>query len=159
MNIWKVILVTLVIFGAGVITGGVVARRTHSQPGGESWRHSSTNRMGQGFRPEKVLRMEFITRAREELELTPEQIEQIELVVKESQTRTREIWEQVSPQMRAEVKAAQDRIRDLLTPAQRVTFEELMKQRRPSRNPERERHEPGPSPAPQPRSNGVPVSD
>jgi hypothetical protein len=160
VNVWKVILVTLIIFGAGVITGGVVARRTHSRPAEESWRHSTTNRMGQGFRPERVLRMDFVTRAKEELGLTPEQLEQIELIVKESQTRTREIWDQVSPQMRAEVKATQDKIRELLTPAQRETYEELMKQRHSQRNFERERREPAPdpSPAPQAPSNAVPVS-
>ena len=80
MNIWKVIFVTAVIFGTGAITGGLVTRRMHWPSASHPTMHSVTNRMGQGFRPEKAFRMNFITRAKEELDLTPEQLEQIEII-------------------------------------------------------------------------------
>jgi Spy/CpxP family protein refolding chaperone len=82
--------------------------------------------------------MEFINRAREELELTPEQMVQIEVLVTEGQERTRALWEEFSPQIRAELKSIQEEIRALLTPEQRVQFEALIKKRRPPRRGDRE---------------------
>jgi Spy/CpxP family protein refolding chaperone len=154
VNVWKVILVTMVIFATGAITGGLVVRKTSSESAAEPGRPSATNRLHQAFRPERMLRMDFIDRAQQELALTPEQMQQIEVILSESQARTREIWEEFSPQMRAEVKSTQQKIRDLLTPEQRGQFEELMKRRRAPRRADWERrgpeHEatPGTPPAP-----------
>lgn len=142
MNVWKVILVTLVIFSTGAITGGLLARKTTAHPPEESPPHSSTNRTHQGFRPDRMLRRDFLDRAQEELDLTPEQIGQLEVIVSESQARTRELWEEFAPQMRAEFKATQEKIRALLTPEQRKQFEQLMKNRRPPRRGDGERREP-----------------
>jgi len=88
--------------------------------------------------------MDFVTRAREELDLTQEQREQIETIVKESQARTRAYWEQCSPQIRAEFKATQNKIREVLTPEQCEKFEQIMKQRRPSHREDRGRKRPDP---------------
>ena len=150
MNVWKVILVTLVIFVTGAITGGLVTRRTSSAPQETSLRPSSTNRLHQGFRPDRMLRMDFIERAQHELALTPEQMREIEGILSASQARMRELWEEFSPQMRTEVKAAQQNIRELLTPEQRKQFEELMKKRRATRRGDWGRRGPEPDPA---RSN------
>ena len=147
MKLWKVILVTLVIFSTGAITGAVVARKTLPSTPETSWRASATNRMGQAFRPpDRLMRKDFVRRIQSELELTPEQADQMEAIVQESQARTRQLWEQVAPQLRAEFKATQERIQEVLTPEQEQRFEELMKKRRPTRHEERDRREPGPEP-------------
>ena len=135
MNLWKVILVTLVIFSTGVITGTLVSRKT-PKPG---WEPASTNRPSSGVRPDRRLRMEFITRAREELQLTPQQFAEIEEIVTEGQTRMSELWEEFSPQMRGEFDATQDRIREVLTPGQLEQFEELIRKRRSSRHGDRDK--------------------
>jgi Spy/CpxP family protein refolding chaperone len=138
VNVWKVILVTLVIFSAGAITGSLVTRQAllNVEPFAEH--HSTTNRHGPG-RPERMMRMEFLTRAETQLDLTPEQIIQIEEIVQDGQARTRTLWEEVSPRMREEFKTTQDRIREVLTPIQRDRFEELLKKRMGPRRGDRDR--------------------
>lgn len=158
MKVWKVILVTAVIFASGVVTGGLVARKTLAPAQPQEFQ-SSTNRPGQAFRPDRRMRRDFVERVAEELELTPEQSAQIEAILRESQERTRKLWEAVSPQMRAEFKATQEKIRAVLTPAQQQQFEELMKRRHPPRGQDRGRREPGPEgppgpPPPQPDPSG-----
>ncbi len=161
MKLWKVILVTLVIFSTGAITGGVVARKALGGASEKAGHHSLTNRVAEGFRPpERLMRRDFVSGIRAQLELTPQQAEQMEAIVQDSQERTRKLWEEFSPQMRAELKRTQDRIRELLTPEQQKKFEELMKKRRPPRHEDRERREPGPGgpgnspPPPEPRPPG-----
>jgi len=159
VNIWKVILVTLVIFSAGVITGSLATRRTLPSPEGETASNSQTNRPSQGFRPDRMMRRNFIERVGQELALTPEQTTQIEAVLRESQERTRQLWEEISPQMRAEFQATQEKIRELLTPEQQQQFEELMQKHRPPRREDRDRRQPGPDQPPrEPPPPGAEVS-
>jgi hypothetical protein len=151
VKLWKVILVTLVIFAAGAITGAVLARKAVAGGGRESL--SQTNRWEQGLRPpDRLLRGDFVKRMQAELELSPEQVLEVETIVRESQARTRKLWEEISPQMRAEFKLTQDRLRELLTPEQQQQFEELLKKRRPARHEDRERREPPPGSEPPPAS-------
>lgn len=162
MNLWKLILVTLVIFSTGAITGGLVARKTAAVPPDVSSGQSVTNRPPQGFRPDRMLRRDFLERAQAELELTPEQMEQVEMIVSESQVRTRELWEEFAPQMRAEFRVTQEKIRALLTPDQQAEFEQLMLKRRHPRRGEGDRRRPGmdadpqsgPPPPPEPPPGG-----
>jgi Spy/CpxP family protein refolding chaperone len=148
VNVWKVILVTLVIFSTGAITGGLVARKTASHPPQSSWQNSSTNRPQQAFKPDRMYRRHFLRKAQEELGLTPEQTEEIEAIVSASQVRTRELWEEISPQMRAEFQATQEEIRAVLTPEQQELYERMMDRRRPSRRGDGERRPPPPEPDP-----------
>ena len=89
-----------------------------------------------------------MTRVGDELSLTTEQKEQIEAILRESQERTRALWEEISPQMRAEFQATQEKIRDVLTPEQQQQFEELMKKGREPRRGDRDRRRPGPDEPP-----------
>jgi Spy/CpxP family protein refolding chaperone len=142
---WKIILVTLVIFSTGVVTGALVARRTQRAEAGLPWRHAATNRVEQGARlPERWMRRDFVSRIQSELELTPEQAGQMEAIVRESQARTRQLWDEFSPQIRAEFKDTQARIREVLTPEQQRGFEEILKRRRPPRHEDHETPPPGP---------------
>lgn len=125
MNSWKVILATIVIFGAGVLTGGLVLELTqelnaerHPRAGTRSFQPGSPGGM----------RLEFLRRIQSALEVTPEQREQIDKVLKQSQDRTRKIMEPVSPQLRQELLRAKSEFREILTPAQQTRFDDLLKQ-------------------------------
>jgi hypothetical protein len=129
VNSWKVILATMVIFGAGVITGGVLVHKTASQPPVRIPRpaNAGTNAPLPTVTPAQLQRMEFLVRATRELELTVEQRDRVERIIREGQDRSRQIWESVAPDMRKELQLVRERIRVELTPEQRRRFEELMK--------------------------------
>jgi len=127
VNFWKVILATMVIFGAGVLTGGLVVEFTltgynraqqHTAPGSRQAEFGSPGGM----------RLEFLRRLQPYLDLTPEQRDQIDKLLKQSQERTRKIMEPVSPQLHQELQRAKAEFREALTPEQRARFDELLKQ-------------------------------
>jgi len=122
VNAWKVILATIVIFAAGAFTGAVVMR--HADPG----------RFGAGG-----MRMEFLRRMERDLDLTPEQRERVDKILKEGQEHTRKAMEPVAPAVHAELQRTKDEFRSVLTPAQQARFDELL--RRPPRG--REGHRGG----------------
>lgn len=153
MKIWKVILATLVIFGTGVITGGllvgiadgarerrhhwfeihtarllqtVVSAPTNAMP-------EATNRLPLPLAnpPRRVFPKDFLERLDRELKLTAEQHQQIDQILDDGQKRAKEIWDRVTPELRTQMKLSRDKIRDLLTPDQKARFEELMKARPP----------------------------
>jgi Spy/CpxP family protein refolding chaperone len=136
LNTWKVILATMVIFGTGVVTGGLVVQRAWhirfhqpqhmpgspraSQPGGPG---------GPG--------MEFLRHMERELDLAPDQREQVDKVLKQSQERSRKIMEPVAGLIREESRRREAEFRALLTPEQQVRFDEGLKQVQKSREPRR----------------------
>ena len=124
MNPWKVILATMVIFGAGVLTGAIIIRYTTdlSRP----QRPGFANRLGEQASP-GGMRLDFLRRTQRDLDLTPEQRESIDKILKQSQERTRKIMEPVAPQLRQEVQRAKAEFRDVLTPEQQFRFDELLK--------------------------------
>lgn len=121
MNSWKVILATIVIFAAGLLTGGIL-----------TWRLEQANLMRRAHRTAQPAspggwRFEFLRRAQRELDLSPEQRGQIDKLLKESQERTRVIMEPVSPQIHAEMLRTKEEFRKILTPEQQKRFDELLK--------------------------------
>jgi hypothetical protein len=136
VNNWKVIWATLVIFGAGVITGGLlvgysdraaqrVARRSVADhpappPRASAGRESGPNAREMAVPP--ALRKEFLDRLNRELSLSPEQRERIETIIRQGQEHTRDLW-------RVEMMATRQKIRAALTPEQQTRFQELLKQR------------------------------
>jgi Spy/CpxP family protein refolding chaperone len=138
VNTWKVILATLVIFGAGIGTGSLLIR--HDQPvlvphrqhlaDGKAWQPGSAGGM----------RLEFLRRVQRDLDLNPEQRERIDKILKESQDRTRVIMEPVSGNLRDELKRTRDEFREALTPEQRMRFDELLKRQQ---HPKDQRRQPG----------------
>jgi len=129
----------MVIFGAGVITGGLLVSRTSEARKPRANRPVPANttnapvRMMQNVTPSQLQRMEFLVRANRELDLTPDQRQRIERILREGQERTRALWETISPDVRKEMQLVRERIKVELTPEQRRHFEELM--RRPLRQP------------------------
>ena len=138
MNTWKVILATMVIFGTGVITGGLVVRQSGNIKAPVHPRYDRAQRplppspLAEGGIPQgHIQRFEFLNRVQRELDLSPEQRARVETIITEGQVRTKELWEPAAKQMRQEMQQVRERIRVELTPEQRSRFEELLKQRPP----------------------------
>src|SRR5205085_7128081 len=113
-------------FGAGVVTGAVVV--WHS----ERVQLTSRQHNGGPTRPVPTysaggLRLEFLRRTQRELDLSMEQRERIDKILKDSQERSRKIMEPVTPELHAELQRTKEEFRQVLTPEQRIRFEELMK--------------------------------
>ncbi len=152
MNNWKVIptivFATVLIFGAGVLTGGLLVnhvdhsypRNPHRSPANPEARLQENHDHAQQHPPEipmprlaKELGKQFVQQLNDTLKLTPEQHEKIEKIVADGQERNHEIWTNTAPKMRKVIQDARLEIRELLTPEQRKQFDDLMK--RPSHKP------------------------
>jgi hypothetical protein len=145
VNYWKVILATVVIFGTGVMTGGLLVNSV-DQPHGRNSRHSQTTgahsqtnspapRQPDFPMPRVADRIgkQFVEQLDDALQLTPEQREKIEKIIADGQEQNHEIWTNVAPKMRAVIQDVTQRIRAELTPDQLKPFEELL--RHPMRKP------------------------
>jgi len=125
LNTWKVILATIVIFVAGLVTGALVV--WHS---GQLFSTPSQHQPG-APRPTPVvspggLRLDLLRRMQRDLHLTAAQHEEIDKLLKESQERSRKIMEPVAPQIRDELARTREEFRKVLTPEQRARFDELL---------------------------------
>jgi Spy/CpxP family protein refolding chaperone len=132
VNTWKVILATLVIFGAGVMTGGLLVNYavhtnlviTPTKP-----IPVTVQGMGTGTNPWSQRARELLRRMDRELNLTPEQHQRIEKLIAESAERTRMLWKPIAPQMSKEMQILHRDMREELTPEQRPRFDEIFKPR------------------------------
>ena len=148
MNTWKVILVTMVIFGTGVVTGGLLVRNSERVRQPHPEQKARVNRTGQS---PGGMRLEFLRRAQRDLNLSPAQREQVDKILKESQERTRKVMEPVSPLLRQEVERARAEFTKVLTPEQKARFAEIMKQQQRAREAREKRDRPAETkPAAQP---------
>jgi uncharacterized membrane protein len=134
VNNWKVIFATVIIFGAGVITGGLLvnyvqhpdqkAQRgkstaaSRSQAGSESARATENAKL----RPPEILSKQFLQQLDASLSLRLEQREAIQKIINEGQNQIRKV-----------IQDARLEIREVLTAQQRRQFDELVK--RPFRKP------------------------
>jgi len=140
VNFWKVILATVVIFGAGVFTGGLLVNQVQ-QPHPRNNRHPSTNvearesqsrtnnlaNLSRPLRPPEILGNNFVQQLDDALQLTPDQHASIQKIIADGQERNRAIWTNNSAQMREVVQDVRHRVRETLTADQQKQFEELMK--------------------------------
>lgn len=162
MNIWKVIFATLVIFGAGVVTGGLlVSYSDHVRPHAANHKQTS-NAARNGSRgnaaqtrernlPNFSIRSkDFLDRLDRELKLTPGQREKIGKILADGQARTRALWKTIEPDVHVALAETKEKIREELTPEQQARCAELFNShaREPRRN---SRHD-------QSNSNAEPVS-
>lgn len=150
MNYWKIILATVVIFGAGVFTGGLMvdsvqhsharnnfhrgatgATNGEAHPSVEAHElQSHTNNLASLSRPPRppeILDANFVQQLDDKLQLTPDQRASIEKIIADGQERNHSIWTNNSAQMRAVVLDVRHRVRETLTADQQKQFEELMK--------------------------------
>ena len=127
MNNWKVILATMVIFGTGVVTGGLLVRQA------DHGRDRRPQRAGAVVHPAPaapagVMRIEFLRRMERELELTPAQRDPVDKILKDGQERMKKLMDTVEPRRREEFKRTMEEFQAVLTPAQHQRFDELVKQ-------------------------------
>jgi hypothetical protein len=115
-----VVLATVVIFAAGVVTGGLLVRKTNRlQPGA----------IAQPFWG----RFEMVRRAVDEMDrrqgLTSEQRVRIDQIIRDSQELIADYFSILEPDAQQIFRRMRENIRDQLTPEQRRQYEELMKRR------------------------------
>jgi Spy/CpxP family protein refolding chaperone len=136
VNSWKVILATIVIYGAGIMTGSLLVNHVDYSPPKNPHRPdmpavsgnsmSKTNGQSQPApRPARLPEMlsrQFLQRLDAELHLTPEQHEAIQKIITDGQNL-----------MHKTMQDARLEIREQLTPEQRSEFDEMVK--RPPRRP------------------------
>jgi Spy/CpxP family protein refolding chaperone len=133
VNTWKVILATMVIFITGVVTGGLLVRFAEKEPAPVEHGAAPPRPNPPPGSPGWV-RIDFLRRMQKELDLTADQRQRIDKLLRESQERTKKLMEPVAPSLHAEVQRAKEEFRDALTPEQRVRFDELVKlQQRPQK--------------------------
>jgi hypothetical protein len=150
VNAWKVICATLVIFGTGVLTGGLLVSysdRALHHPARRpvvagNPRGSAVSPAPGATRENKLppplpapLKKDFIDRLDHELKLSQEQRRHIEKIITDGQECTKKIWQQVEPDMHKTLVETRAKIRAELTAGQQARFEELLRQR--FRNPQR----------------------
>jgi len=134
VNSWKVILATLVIYGAGVITGGLLVHYTAVRA---NVRPANRQPGMQAVTPWQMRNRDLLRRMERELDLTAEQRTNIDRIIIDSQERTRSLWRPIVPLMGKEMQIVHDRIRSELTPEQQKRFDALLRQNqnRPVRKP------------------------
>ena len=154
MSPWKVILATMVIFVCGLVSGVLIVKTTEQDgravaPVVEaSAAPASSNFPAQVvvtsnvvtktnvvFAPFQQQRIALIRQMVNRLKLDPDQKENITEILKESQERSRQIWQQIAPQMRDEMKRVTDEIRGQLRPGQARHFMELLRENRRQNRP------------------------
>ena len=137
MNNWKVIFATVVIFGTGVITGGLLVNYVHyshpklqrSKPSvAAEVRPQATNSSSRSadnvkLRPAEVLNKQFLLQLDTALHLKSDQRAEIQKIIGEGQN-----------QMRKVILDARLEIREVLTAEQQKEFDDLVK--RPLRRPQ-----------------------
>jgi hypothetical protein len=134
VNSWKVIVATIVIFGAGVFSGGLLVNLVdHSRPGNHRPPGPPREPEELVARPE-ILKTNFVQRLDDALHLTPDQRKEIEKIVADGQERNRNLWKIISPQMRDVIQDTRQHIREVLAEDQKKQFEELTKRPRRQQN-------------------------
>ena len=169
MNSWKIILAIVVIFGAGVLTGGLLVNymelphpkdvqhspdvgNPHPQANNRDYDQSRPQDLSRP-RPPEMLGKQFVQQLDKALHLTPQQRAAIAKIVADGQEHNREIWTNVAPQMHKVLQDVRQQIREQLTPEQTKQFEEMIKRFRPAG-----RH-PHPPPNAAPPTNEPPMME
>ncbi|MBC8002642.1 MAG: hypothetical protein H7X97_08650 [Opitutaceae bacterium] len=139
VKVLPVIFATVVIFGSGVVTGGLLVRETL---------RPKSNSMGNMIPPPglspgpwQLQRKEFLVRMERQMNLSSEQRQKVEKIIRESQERTKPLWEFISPDLREELEKVRVQIRGELTPAQQVQFDDLLRTKPLRQNLETQRDE------------------
>ena len=119
MNTQKTILValaTVVIFAAGVVTGGLLVRQTQPRPppaGGVPF----------------LGRVEAIGRTAHQLDLTADQRRRVTEIVRNGRERIADYFMILEPDIQQVFREMRQQIHAELTPAQRAEFDELLRKR------------------------------
>ncbi len=167
MNEWKVIFATVIIFGTGVISGGLLVNyaylsyekpippaplpleATNSIPAVPA-NHSSKIVAGSKLRLPEILSKQFVDRLEVELQLTLGQRADVEKIIADSQDDMRKAVQDVR-------QDARQKIREKLTPEQKKRFDDLFKTRHDFKKPANGTSGPFANPLTAPATNSVPA--
>ena len=127
MNAWKIILATILIFGSGVVTGGLLVRRTSQTESPRQGRLPAVTALHPTAPGGLPSRVPAASTAGTEPEPRSKGSESI--IFSQSQERTKQLMEPVTPHLREELDRAKREFSEILTPPQRLRFDELLKQR------------------------------
>ncbi len=130
MKIWSVVIAVMLIFGAGVVTGGLLVRTRVVQHENETAPAPAASRSTAPTPNVAPGRQMFVQRVRSELDLSPEQSAKVDELMAESQKRIAKIYEPVTPQAREETRRVRQEILALLTPQQKRKFNQSVKRQR-----------------------------
>jgi Spy/CpxP family protein refolding chaperone len=83
-----------------------------------------------------------LRRVERDLNLTPDQREQIDKIIGASQERSKKLMEPIQPKIRDELLQTREQFRAVLNPEQKIRFDELLKQQQQQR--QRDQHRPPP---------------
>jgi Spy/CpxP family protein refolding chaperone len=126
VNAWKPILAALVIFAAGVVTGGLTVQIRQPRPAPNPASNAPSRKVP--VMPREAQLRELSRRMQAELDLAPEQRDRIEALVRDSQERMKAVRDDVGKRIGEEFRDMRLKIRSELTPDQRKKFAEIMKQ-------------------------------
>jgi Spy/CpxP family protein refolding chaperone len=129
VNTWKAIFAALVIFGAGFVTGNVLHRMSAAgkAPVAPAPVRTAAHSSQSPLSLEQLRKVELMGRVQKDLDLSPEQHARIEKIIEDSQSRIRDLWDQVAPDIHDEYDDVQKKLCQELTPEQKKTFDDLMK--------------------------------
>lgn len=134
MNPWKFILATVLIYGTGVVTGALVTTLVDRPPKGMV-------KPSPQLTYNQIQRGEFLGRLQKQLNLTPEQHEHIGQILRESNQRTKPLWDPVAAKMKEEIRIVTEKIKSELTPDQAAKFDLEIKASRSPKKLDSERKE------------------
>jgi hypothetical protein len=139
---WKIVLASLLIFAAGVLTGGITTgaairasrgrpqRATQTAPANPpppAPGKTATNRLPASLFA--VQRIETFRRVGNQIGIDAAQRSRIEALTAESTERLRALWAPVAPRLQQEVRELRKQIAAELTPEQRARFDALLEKR------------------------------
>lgn len=152
MNPWKVILATIVIYAAGVVTGGLLVRQAiPAQTAPPPVKTMTVVPIGP---PTPLQRIDVLKRISKQLDLSPEQHRHVERILRQHAERTKPMLDEINPRLREELSRTRELIRAELTPEQQAKFSELLKLRPPYNKPDDRRR-----PIPNTSSGIAPLPD
>jgi Spy/CpxP family protein refolding chaperone len=131
VNVWKPILAALVIFAAGVVTGGLTVQIRKPPLAPQPGPNPPVKRVPP--MPREAQLRELSRRMQAELDLAPEQRDRVEAIIRESQERMKTFRDEVGKKIAEEFREMRLKIRTDLSPEQRKKFAEIMRQHDDSR--------------------------
>jgi hypothetical protein len=136
VNAWKIILATLVIFGAGVITGGLIVNYSNERRSPATALVETPKRNVMAAReprlpiaPNFLLRKEFLERLNRELDLSAEQRGRIEKRICDGQEQIKELSKLIEPDVQDVLFDTREKIRCELNEQQKALYTELLKKK------------------------------
>jgi hypothetical protein len=120
---WRIFLAVCLIFAAGAVTGGVIARRISPVSA------AKIEKPAPSMPPHADQRKGYLERLDAKLKLSPDQKQQVDRIIKESQERMKQLWQGIEPQAKEEYKRTRKEISEILSPEQQEIYKTMRRDR------------------------------